>query len=147
MKYKEQWRIKLLISILISFIGVGFYSILFYCIIQLSIFTILLFMILSLLCIILVSFIGIFIDSMYPKIIWDDEADSLRENYNAFIAMGFSLLFFGLLCGGGYFLFHKYTFSFTSLWFLATVILIISNLLLYLLVSSIVSHFIRDQEV
>ncbi|MBQ8131911.1 MAG: hypothetical protein IJ193_05415, partial [Bacilli bacterium] len=45
-----------------------------------------------------------YIDSIQPKLIWDDEANSLRENYNTFMVMGFALLFFAFFCGGGYLL-------------------------------------------
>ena len=52
----------------------------------------------------LISFLGTYIDSIQPKLVWDDEVNSLRENYNTFMVMGFALLFFIGLCGGGYFL-------------------------------------------
>lgn len=146
LSYGIQWRVKFLISVLISFIGVNFFAIIFYILLRLNFFYILLFLLFSLLCIILVSFIGLLIDSMFPKLIWEDEADALRENYNAFIAMGFSLLFFGILCGGGYVLYHNYAFSFFALVLFAFSILVIMDLILYWLCNKFISYFIIHEE-
>ena len=90
---------------IIGFIGIVVYTIPFFFVIHMPFILSLLFIVLITLCISFVSFVGLLIDSAFPKLIWDDEADSLRENYNTFIAMGYSLLLFAILCGGGYYLY------------------------------------------
>ena len=147
LKYGVQWRIKLMTSIVISFIGINFFATIFYGSIHLPILYWILFYIISLLCILLVSFIGILIDTSYPKIVWDDEADALRENYNAFIAMGFSLLVFGLLCGGTYYLFQYQNVSLPTLLFGNLSFLILGNILFYSICNKNLSHLIIYQEV
>ena len=106
-RYRIQWRVKVLVSFMISFIGVNLFTTVFYMLLNIPIlFGIELYFV-SIFCILLVSILGVFVDSIQPKLIWDDEANSLRENYNTFMLMGFALLFFSLLCGGGYFLYTK----------------------------------------
>ncbi len=147
MKYGLQWREKFLVSFIISLIGILIYSIPFFLIIHLPILNIVLYVILTILCISFVSFIGLLIDSAYPKLVWDDEADSLRENYNAFIAMGYSLLLFILLCGGGYYLIDKRSITLSQFTLISLIILIIGNILLYLISKKKISHNILNQEV
>ena len=106
----------------------------------------LLYILLIALSISLISLIGLLIDSSFPKLIWDDESDSLRENYNTFIAMGYSLLVFALLCGGGYYLFDHNTINVSQFISITSVILVIGNLLLYLLGRKRISHNIANQE-
>ena len=107
LKYGLQWRIKYGVSFILSTVGIILYVIPFFLVIHFPFLKILLYLLLIVLCISFVSFIGLLIDSAFPKLIWDDESDSLRENYNTFIAMGYSLLLFSILCGGGYYLFKQ----------------------------------------
>ena len=147
MKYGSQWRIKLLVSMLISFIGINIYMLIFYVLIGTPIYLIFLYILISILCVLLVSYIGILIDSCFPKIVWDDENDALRENYNCFIAMGFSLLFLGILWGVGYLLFSRHGLNFMQLVSFSLGVLLISNIILHLISISRISYFIRNQEV
>lgn len=105
--YRLQWLSKYLISFIISFIGINIYATIFYLVIGLSIVDIIIFYLISILGISAVSLIGVYIDSIQPKLIWDDENNALRENYNTFIAMSIALLIFGIICGGGYFYLYK----------------------------------------
>ena len=146
MKYGIQWRVKMFVSFLIPFIGIYLFALPFFISIQLPIYYFLLFLIISVLGILFVSFIGILIDASYPKVVWDDEADALRENYNAFIAMGFALLLFGLLCGGGYYLEHYKDISISFIMFVSLLILFIGNVILYFVAKKMVSHQIKMQE-
>ncbi len=146
LKYGIQWREKFFVSFIISFVGISVYSIPFFLLIHVPILQLLLYLLLITLCISFVSFIGLLIDSAFPKLIWDDEADSLRENYNTFIAMGYSLLLFVILCGGGYYLFDHNEITLSQFTLFTTTILIIGNLLLYLISRRKISHNIIDQE-
>ena len=146
LKYGLQWRIKFFISFILSFISILIYTLPFFIIIKLPLLLIVLYYIIISLCISFVSFIGLIIDSSFPKLIWDDEADSLRENYNTFIAMGYSLLLFTILCGGGYYMFdHKYI-NIHQFTFYALLILIIGNIILYFICNKRISYNILNQE-
>ena len=97
--------------------------------------------------VLLVSYIGIIIDSCFPKIVWDDENDALRENYNCFIAMGFSLLLLGILWGVGYILYSRHGYNFFQLVSFSLGVLLISNFILHIISTTKISYFIRNQEV
>jgi ABC-2 type transport system permease protein len=146
MKYGLQWRVKYVVSFVISFIGIIVYTLPFFIIIGLPILSILLNIVFIILCISFVSLIGLLIDSAFPKLIWDDEADSLRENYNTFIAMGYSLLLFTVLCGGGYYLIDHKSITNEQFTIATFVILLLGNLLLYLISRKKISRNIRNQE-
>ena len=122
------------------------YAIPFFIIIHVPILTLLLYLLIIILGISFVSFIGLLIDSAFPKLIWDDEADSLRENYNTFIAMGYSLLLFTTLCGGGYYLIDHKSITNEQFTIATFVILLLGNLLLYLISRKKISRNIRNQE-
>ena len=97
------------------------------------------------LCVSIVSLIGLLIDSLMPKLIWEDEIDSLRENYNSFIAMGYSLLLFGLLFIGCS-IAKNYHFSFSLLAIIYIVVLSLLCYILYVLSKKKISHNIINQE-
>ena len=131
--YKVQWLSKYLISFLISFIGVNFFATIFYIAIRLPIPMMLLFYFISLCGTSAVSCMGVFIDSIQPKLIWDDENNALRENYNTFIAMGIALAVFGVACGISYFKFYKiYQFSIHAIAIFIILVFLFMNLLFFL---------------
>ena len=146
-KYGIQWREKYFLSFILSFIGIIFYSLPFFILIKTPLFTIILYLLLIILCISLVSLTGLLIDSIYPKLIWDDEADSLRENYNAFIAMGYSIILFAILCGGGYYLIKHHIISLSIFTIISLSVLSIGNIILYLISNKKISHNIINQEI
>ena len=122
------------------------YAIPFFIIIHVPILTMLLYLLIIILGISFVSLIGLLIDSAFPKLIWDDEADSLRENYNTFIAMGYSLLLFTILCGGGYYLIDHKSITNNQFTIATLIILLIGNLILYIIGRKKISRNIRNQE-
>ena len=146
MKYGLQWREKYFLSFIISFVGIIMYTLPFFIIIKLPILTILLNIVIIVLCISFVSLIGLFIDSAFPKLVWDDESDSLRENYNTFIAMGYSLLLFLFLCGGGNYLFKRSLITVPQFTLISLVLLIIGNLILFMLDKKTITKNIINQE-
>ena len=145
LKYGLQWRAKYLVSFILSLLGILIYAIPFFIIIQVPILKLLLYLLLIVLGISFVTFIGLLIDSAFPKLIWDDEADSLRENYNTFIAMGYSLLLFSVLCGGGYYLFDHGRITLNQFTLATLLILIMGNILLYFLSKKKISKNILNQ--
>ena len=88
--------IKIFVSFIISFVGVLFYFVLFSIISKLNLLIFISSLIIIILSILLVSLVGVFIDSIQPKLVWDDELNALRENYNTFVVMGLSLLLIGI---------------------------------------------------
>ena len=146
LKYGLQWRAKYVVSFILSFIGVCMYAIPLFIIIHVPILTLLLYLLITILGISFVSLIGLLIDSAFPKLIWDDEADSLRENYNTFIAMGYSLLLFTILCGGGYYLIDHKSITNNQFTIATLIILLIGNLILYLIGRKKISRNIKYQE-
>ncbi len=92
--------------------------------------TVILFYIISALAVSSTNLISMYIDSIQPKLIWDDENNALRENFNTFIAMSIALLIFGIICGTAYFyLFKNLEMVFFEIILIMSKILIIINLL------------------
>lgn len=146
MKYGLQWREKFFLSFIISFLGIIVYALPFFLIIHLPFIKMILYILLIILAISFVSLIGLLIDSSFPKLIWDDEADSLRENYNTFIAMGYSLLLFIIICGGGYYLFDHNQITLREFFIASFLLLVVGNLLLYFISRKKISNNIINQE-
>ena len=46
-----------------------------------------------------ISCLGIWLDSMHPKLVWEDELNALRGNLNVFYNMAFAILGTGVICG------------------------------------------------
>ncbi len=133
LKYETQWNIKILTSFIISFIGINFFTTIFYIIVKMPLKLAISLYLISFLGTILISIMGTYIDSIQPKLIWDDENNSLRENYNTFIVMGLSMLFSGIICGGSYLLLKKYAASFNDLLLIVILGLILLNIIFILL--------------
>lgn len=129
MDYSSQVYVKLLVSFIIAFIGVNVFSLIFYLIIGLKVSTAFIFLIISFLAILFICSLGIIIDSINPKLVWDDELNALRENSNNFIVMGISIFVFIVLAGLCYLLYKSFglALAFTSI----LLILILLNAIVY----------------
>ena len=129
MDYSSQVYVKLLVSFIIAFIGVNVFSLIFYLIIGLKVSTAFIFLIISFLAILFICSLGIIIDSINPKLVWDDELNALRENSNNFIVMGISIFMFIVLAGLCYLLYKSFglALAFTSI----LLILILLNAIVY----------------
>lgn len=132
--YDEQIFVKSLVSISIAFLGINIFAVIFYIMIGLPLTVILIFVLISLLCIFFISELGILIDSINPKLVWDDELNALRENSNNFIVMGITLLVFGIFIAAGYFINKAgvgidviFTVMFSVLFILNIIILMCNN--------------------
>ncbi len=132
--YDEQVFVKSLVSISIAFLGINIFAVIFYIMIGLPLTVILIFVLISLLCIFFISELGILIDSINPKLVWDDELNALRENSNNFIVMGITLLVFGIFIAVGYFINKAgvgidviFTIMFSVLFILNIIILMCNN--------------------
>lgn len=132
--YDEQVFVKSLVSISIAFLGVNIFTVIFNIMIGLPLTVILIYVLISLLCIFFISELGILIDSINPKLVWDDELNALRENTNNFIVMGITLLIFGIFIAVGYFINKAgvgidviFTIMFSVLFILNIIILMCNN--------------------
>ncbi len=105
--YSVQWNVKVAVAVMFSALGVLVFYIPVCVLIKMPLWHLLLFVALALLSVLFVSYMGIYIDSIQPKLIWDDELNSLRENYNCFFSMAVAIAFVAVVCVGGYFLFAK----------------------------------------
>ena len=145
--YSNQWLAKFIISFIISFIGINFYTTIFYILIGLDIKTIFIFYFISILAISAINLLGMYIDSIQPKLIWDDENNALRENFNTFISMAIALLIFVILCIRTYFnLFKKLHLTFIMIAFIIIIVLIILNLLMLIITNKSGYRNIIEQE-
>ena len=144
--YFTQWNAKVGIAMLFSALGVLVYFIPFCILLQVPLLHTLLYVVLCLMAISFVSHMGIYIDSIQPKLIWDDEMSALRENYNTFFAMAISIAFVAVVCIGGFFLFCNTTISILFVALLLIFILAAANLIILLLTSHSGVRNLEEQE-
>lgn len=144
--YWTQWNAKAFVGILFPAVGVLIFFIPACVIIQVPLIHILLFTLLSLMSISFVAYMGIYIDSIQPKLIWDDEMSALRENYNTFFSMAISIAFTVVICIGGFFLFcnTKISIEFTAL--ILITILAVANVIIFILTQKSGVRNIQEQE-
>ena len=144
--YETQWNVKAFVGILFPAVGVLIFFLPACIIIQVPVLHIILFTLLSLMSITFVSDMGIYIDSIQPKLIWDDEMSALRENYNTFFAMAIAIAFTAIVCVGGFFLFCNthITIGFTAL--ILVIILAIANLIVLYLTNRSGVRNLEEQE-
>lgn len=145
--YQTQWNVKTLVGILFAAAGVLVYMIPAFVLIKVPLLHILCYLLLCLLSVTFVSYMGIYIDSIQPKLVWDDEMSALRENYNMFYSMAIVIAFVAVVCVGGYLFFlRKHIFSFAVLGFLYTAFLLAANGVMYLLMKRSGVRNISEQE-
>ena len=144
--YFTQWNVKAFVGIVFPAAGVLIYFIPACILIQVPISHIIVFVLLSLMSITFVSYMGIYIDSIQPKLIWDDEMSALRENYNTFFAMACSIGFTLIVCVGGFFLFCNTHISIAFTAMLLILILAVANLIVLYLTNRSGIRNIEEQE-
>ena len=99
LSYKMQMILKILVSIIISFIGLFIYIIAFAIIFKLGILNTILYILLSFISVVFISTLGVYLDTVNPKLVWDDEINALRGNHNVFINMAIAIMISGVLVG------------------------------------------------
>lgn len=145
--YKTQLTVKTLVGILFSFIGIMVYFIPVCIFINVNIIHMIGYIILSFLTIIFVAYMGIYIDSLQPKLVWDDELSVLRENYNMFFSMAIVIVFVIVFAIGGYFILLNKHLVFGQLFLIFVSILILCNIVMYLISrKSLVNNIIVQEE-
>ncbi len=145
--YKTQLTVKTLVGILFSFIGIMVYFIPVCIFINVNIIHMIGYIILSFLTIMFVAYMGIYIDSLQPKLVWDDELSVLRENYNMFFSMAIVIVFVIVSAIGGYFILLNKHLVFGQLFLIFVSILILCNIVMYLISrKSLVNNIIVQEE-
>lgn len=144
--YFIQWHAKALVGIVFPAAGVLIFYIPACIVVKVPLIQILLFTCLSIMSVTLVSYTGIYIDSIQPKLIWDDEMSALRENYNTFFSMAISIAFTCVVCIGGFFLFSNTQISITFLAFILVIILEVATIVVLLLTNKSFIRNIQEQE-
>ena len=129
LSYIAQINIKALVSIIISGAGMIIYVIAAAFYLNLGVKITIFCCLVSILSVSFVSYFGIFMDSVNPKLIWDDELNALRGNYNVFFNMAVAILLEGITCAGSYLLF-----KFTSL---GSIIIIIMLFILLMILNTV----------
>ena len=145
-EYKIQWNVKALVGALFSAIGILVFYIPASIVIKVPIVHMIINIFLILLAIIFVAYMGIYIDSIQPKLIWDDELSSLRENYNTFFAMAIAIILGIIILVGGYTLFVGNGFSYYISSLILGVVLTFLNIMIWRISSNQAVKNIEEQE-
>ncbi len=119
---------KALVSIVISGAGLIVYIITAFIIFGISPMLTTYCVILSILSVISTTYLGIYIDTMNPKLIWEDEVNALRGNYHVFYNMALDMIITAAICVSMRFLFWL---DFLPVAFLQTLILLAAALMTF----------------
>ena len=90
--FKTQWNAKALVSLFFSSIGTIPFFVAGLIYIGLGIPMAVLIVLLMFAAIFFITYMGMYIDSINPKLEWEDALSSLRENYNTFFAMAIAII-------------------------------------------------------
>ncbi|MBR1693026.1 MAG: hypothetical protein IJ711_09700 [Lachnospiraceae bacterium] len=90
--YKVQLHVKALTSILISGGFALLYLVIAACFIQIRITVLFYYALLALQQIVFISYFGVLLDTIGPKLVWEDEINALRANRNVFFNMAYAML-------------------------------------------------------
>ena len=119
---------KALVSIVISGAGLIVYIITAFIIFGISPMLTVYCVILSVLSVVFTTYLGIYIDTMNPKLVWEDEVNALRGNYHVFYNMGLDLIITAAMCALMRFLFWM---NFLPVAFLQSLILVAAALMAF----------------
>lgn len=146
MTYEMQWGIKWLIGIIFPLFALLVFFIPACFVLQVPIGASLLYILLTVFCVTLTSFVGICIDANQPKLIWDDELNALRENYNNFFTMAVAVGFAVILCLSANYLQKNSDLSILSSGWCVLALLLILNLIFYMISKLTITKNIQNQE-
>lgn len=144
--YRIQWNVKVWIGILFPVLGIFIYYIPLFILMHMPLSDSLLYLSICLLSVCLISYLGIYIDSNQPKLIWDDELSALRENYNTFFTMAIAIGIGLFICLGGFLLFYRTNIVFPAIVVIVFLLLVTANLLVFTLTSVHGVKNIEEQE-
>ena len=93
-----QLNSKALVSIVISGAGLVIYIVTAFIIFGINPLITLYSVVLSLASVVFTSYLGIYLDTMNPKLVWEDEINALRGNYHVFFNMALALIVTAAVC-------------------------------------------------
>lgn len=129
--YKTQLNIKALVSIIISYSFNFIYLLIISYYLETTFLDFLTFVTVSLLSCIFFTYLGIYLDTINPKLIWEDELNALRGNENTFFSMAISMIIATVLGGGIYYLNKVILIPLSILKVMLIVILLMASVLIY----------------
>lgn len=129
--YKKQINMKALVSIIISFGFNLIYLFLICYFLEASFLDFIILTSVSLLSCIFFTYLGIYLDTINPKLIWEDELNALRGNENTFFSMAISMIIAIVLGGGIYYLNRVILIPLSILKGMLIIILLMANVLVY----------------
>lgn len=144
--YGVQWNVKAMLGVLFSVLGVLVFYIPACVLVQVPVWQTAVFTVLIVLGVTFVSYMGIYIDSIQPKLIWDDELNSLRENYNSFFSMAIAIAFVAVVCVGGFFMFQRLGFSVGIVAVILLGVLLVANGIVFAMTIKSGAKNIENQE-
>lgn len=130
--YRVQIRAKAIVSIIISFAGCMINLFLLNGVFSFGIVRFLYFTVISFCSVIIITYLGIALDSGNPKLIWEDELNALRGNMNVFSNMAMAIVVTMLLCGLGWCLYLIPSFSTMAIYMIYQILLIVSAFIMFL---------------
>ena len=90
----------------------------------------------SLLSCIFFTYLGIYLDTVNPKLVWEDELNALRGNENTFFSMAISMIIAVVLGGGIYYLNKVVLIPLSILKGMLIILLLMASILIYYKVMS-----------
>lgn len=98
LSYKKQIEIKALISILFSYSSVLMCDGILIYYLKMGLLESVYMLVITFFGVVFITYLGIILDSIHPKLMWDDELGALRGNLNVFFNMAFAMIAGCLLC-------------------------------------------------
>ena len=147
LKYKTQLNIKALASIIISF-GFNFTYLCIVCYFMNAPFIdFIIFTIVSLLSCLFFTYLGIYLDTINPKLVWEDELNALRGNENTFFSMAISMIIAVIIGVGIYYFGRIVLIPITILKVMLIILLAMGTILIYYKVMNKGIRNIEDIEI
>lgn len=147
LEYKTQLNIKALASIIISF-GFNFTYLCIVCYFMNAPFIdFIIFTIVSLLSCLFFTYLGIYLDTINPKLVWEDELNALRGNENTFFSMAISMIIAVIIGVGIYYFGRIVLIPITILKVMLIILLAMGTILIYYKVMNKGIRNIEDIEI
>lgn len=130
--YRVQIRAKALASIIISFSGCILNLVLLNFVFNFGIIRFVYFLLISFCSVVIITYLGIALDSANPKLVWEDELNALRGNMNVFSNMAIAIVVSMALCGLGWCLYLIPSLGTTAIYMIYQILLIVAAFVIFL---------------
>ena len=96
---RTQWNAKAAIGVMVTFLGTAPFFLFFGIYAGVPVLQILLYILITVAASVAVTYMGMLLDSVNPKLVWEDALSALRENYNTFFCMAIAIGIAALIGG------------------------------------------------